>query len=74
MINEFQKAKVIIEHETGFACYEDMPGQQHTWFGTSDKLDPFKEKAEPWLRTGDIVVLVDTGVSKMYSAFTKQLY
>lgn len=73
-MNEFNEAKVIIETETGFHCFEDMPAQQHTFYGLSMQYEDFKAVATEYLRTGDLVVLMDTGESHFYSAFTKKFY
>lgn len=69
----FTKLKEQIEEETGFVCYE-VPSQQQTWFGTSDKLSDFKKLAEPYLNTGTIVYTMDNGTYQMWSKNKKVWY
>lgn len=70
----FDEIKIDIQKKSGYVCYEDMPGVQHTWWGESSKFETFKEAAKDVLLTGDIVVFVDTKASKMYSADSKRFF
>lgn len=66
--------KVNAEEETGFKCYESQPGDQQTWFGTSDKFADFKTIVGSLLPTGTVVYLIDTGDTYMYSRFKNAWY
>ena len=44
--NEFLQLKKEIEAETGFTCYEVQPGDQTTFFGTSDKYEALQVAKE----------------------------
>lgn len=71
--SDYTDMKDDIEEKTGFVCYE-TPSQQQTWFGTSDMLDEFKKLAEPYLNTGTMVYLIDTGSYIMRSKYKQTWY
>ena len=72
--SEMLELKKQIEEETGFVCYEVQPGDQVTWFGTSDQLSAFKTLVANKLNTGTIVFCMDTGDKAMYSRFKDMWY
>lgn len=71
---DFAEKKIEIERKTGFVCYEDAAGHQNVWYGTSDKFDEFKTLVNNYINTGDMVMLIDTQVSKIYSKFKNMYY
>lgn len=71
--NDLLQLKKEIEAETGFTAYEVQPGDQQTWFGTSDKFDDFKTAiGNP--RTGTIAYTMDNSKKYMYSAYKRTWY
>lgn len=72
--NEFLQLKKEIEAETGFTCYEVQPGDQTTFFGTSDKYEALQEMIAGKFNTGTIVYLMDTGKRYMYSRYKDTWY
>lgn len=73
-IDEFKDSKDEIEEDTGFVCYESMPGDQLVFYGTSDKLDEFKTAIGTNAPTGSIAMAMDTGKKYMYSALKDAWY
>ena len=72
--SELRALKNQIEEETGFICYEVQPGDQTTFFGTSDKLNDFKEAVGNKFNTGSIAYCMDTGDKYMYSKYKDTWY
>lgn len=74
--SEFLEFKTQIEETTGYTCYEVNPGDQQTWYGTSDKLAELKTALEESgiLNTGTIIFVMDTTKKYMYSAYKEAWY
>ena len=72
--SEMLAFKKELEEETGFVCYEVQPGDQVTFFGTSDKFDAFKTAVGDLLDTGTIAYLMDNCDSYMYSKYKDTWY
>lgn len=72
--NELRQLKNQIEEETGFVCYEVQPGDQTTFFGTSDKWAEFKTLISNKFNTGTIGFCMDTGDRYMYSKYKNVWY
>lgn len=74
-IVDFEQLKTRVEDETGFKCYEQQPGMQQVWYGTSHMFETFANMLnDAVIPTGTIAYLMDTGVSKKWSMFTKTWY
>lgn len=73
-IDDFHDLMLDIEADTGFVCYETMPGDQKVWYGTSGKFDDFKTAAADALETGTIVFIIDTNKRYCYSSYTETWY
>lgn len=73
-IDEFNDIKKTIEEDTGFVCYEAMPGDQIAWYGTSDYFDDFKTAIGANCPTGSIAYTMDDGKKYMYSALKNTWY
>lgn len=71
---DLREFKDQIEEETGFVCYEVTPGDQTTFFGTSDMFEDFKTAVEDKFNTGTIAFLMDNGAKYMYSKFKDTWY
>lgn len=65
---------VKVEAETGFHAFENDRNSQMVFYGTSDKFDDFKMLVANKIPTGTMVILIDTGASGFYSAYTNQWY
>lgn len=72
--SELRELKNQIEEETGFVCYEVTPGDQTTFFGTSDMFDDFKTAVGNLFNTGTIAYLMDNGAKYMYSKYKDTWY
>lgn len=72
--SEMLEFKKELEADTGFVCYEVQPGDQVTFFGTSDKFDDFKTAVGSLFNTGTIALLIDTGAKYMYSKYKNTWY
>ena len=72
--NELLQLKKQIETETGFTCYEVQPGDQTTFFGTSDMFQDFKTLVADKFNTGTIAFCMDTHDKYMYSKYKDQWY
>ena len=72
--SELRELKSQIEEETGFVCYEVMPGDQTTFFGTSDMFDDLKTLVGDKFNTGTIAYLMDDGAKYMYSKYKDTWY
>ena len=72
--SEMLEFKKQLEEDTGFVCYEVQPGDQTTFFGTSDKFDDFKTAVGDLFNTGTICFLMDTGKRYMYSKYSNVWY
>lgn len=68
--------KLRIEQETGFGFYENsfMTGSQYIFYGTSDKLDDFRELVAGRIATGTVCYCMDTGSMYIYSKYTDTWY
>lgn len=72
--SELRELKDQIEEETGFVSYEVQPGDQTTFFGTSDMFDDFKTAVSNLFNTGTIAYLMDNGAKYMYSKYKNTWY
>ncbi len=72
--SEMLELKKQIEEETGFVCYEVQPGDQTTFFGTSDMFNDFKTIVGNLFNTGTIAFLMDNGAKYMYSKYKNTWY
>lgn len=72
--SELRELKNQIEEETGFVCYEVQPGDQTTFFGTSDMFNDLKTLVANKFNTGTIAYLMDNGGKYMYSKFKNTWY
>ena len=72
--SELRELKNQIEEQTGFVCYEVQPGDQTTFFGTSDMFNDFKTLVANKFNTGTIAYLMDNGAKYMYSKFKDTWY
>ena len=70
----FEELKAKIEKETGFYCFEDSLNVQPVFYGLSANFSSFKDLVKDYIKTGTMVVLIDTGASHMWSAVTKAFY
>lgn len=66
--------KKQLEEDTGFVCYEVQPGDQTTFFGTSDMFNDFKTAVGNLFNTGTIAYLMDNGAKYMYSKYKDTWY
>lgn len=72
--SELRELKNQIEEETGFVCYEVQPGDQTTFFGTSDMFNDLKTLVANKFNTGTIAFCMDNGAKYMYSKFKNTWY
>ncbi len=72
--SEMLEFKKQLEEDTGFVCYEVQPGDQTTFFGTSDTFDDFKTAVGDLFNTGTIAFCMDTGDRYMYHKMTNTWY
>lgn len=72
--SELRELKNQIEEETGFVCYEVQPGDQTTFFGTSDMFNDLKILVSNKFNTGTIAFCMDNGAKYMYSKFKNTWY
>lgn len=70
----FEELKAKIENETGFYCFEDSLNAQPVFYGLSADFSSFKDLVKDHIKTGTMVILVDTGDSHLWSAKTKAFY
>lgn len=68
--------KSRIEKETGFAFYENsfMTGSQYIFYGTSDKLNDFKELVDGKIPSGTVCYCMDTREMYIYSLYKEEWY
>lgn len=71
---DMQEFKKQLEEDTGFVCYEAQPGDQTTFFGTSDMFDDFKTAVGSLFDTGTIAYCMDDGTKHMYSKYKDTWY
>lgn len=72
--NELLQFKKDLEADTGFVCYEVQPGDQTTFYGTSDMFDDFKTAVGTMFNTGTIAFLIDIGEKFMYSKYKDEWF
>ena len=72
--NDFDELVEEVARLTGFTCYETQPGSQLVFYGTSDKLNDFKELVGNILPTGTVAYTMDDGEQIMYSRFEEAWY
>lgn len=68
---EFKKQ---LKEATGFVFYEVQPGDQTTFYGTSDKFEEFKELVGDRFNTGSLAYIIDTAKKYCYSQYKNQWY
>ena len=72
--DDFDKLMEEVAALTGFVSYETQPGSQLVFYGTSDKLNEFKQMVGNVLPTGTAAYTMDDGETIMYSRFKEAWY